>query len=228
MSWFDHTAVSRGRNPGDGVGSEEDLSQVICRKYGAVKPQLSGARIFVAGCRKPGHDRRFGSEMEISEPFCLCAGAGKNAVVERMGNTMRDSRPISVPMVAIVSAAIYGGIAVLCVPALSFVFHLATSDGGPAVTDTSLDTWMTMAVLAPVFCALLGFVSGMFMASMFNLFVRQTIRRTPAREAVHQVRFPTISGRPKPKILVYARDVPAEPEAVRAHARRAHGSRAEF
>jgi hypothetical protein len=149
-----------------------------------------------------------------------------------MGNTMRDSRPISVSMAAIVAAAAFGGMAVLCIPGLSFLFqliHLAANDSGPAIGGTaSSDTWMTVAVLAPLFCAVLGLVSGTFMASMFNLFVRQAVRRKQAGEAVQRVRVASIGARPKAKILLYARDVPGEPETIRVQARRARSSPVEF
>jgi hypothetical protein len=105
---------------------------------------------------------------------------------------MRNTKPISVLTVALVSAAVYGGGAVVCVPTLSFLFAL-TKTGGPAVMDTaSSDTWMTMAVLAPLFCALMGLISGTFMALMFNLFARQ-VQPKPISEPVSRVRAASVS-----------------------------------
>lgn len=99
---------------------------------------------------------------------------------------MRNAKPISVPMVAIVTAALYAGFAVLFVPALSFLFLLVTN--GAAGPDTpSSDSWMTIAVLSPLACGVLGFILGAFMASMFNLFVKQGVKSRSAKEAVQAV-----------------------------------------
>jgi hypothetical protein len=109
--------------------------------------------------------------MEISEPFVLYAPKKRQ---ETGDDFMRYSRPIHAPTVALVSAAVYAGLAVLFVPVLSFLFLLTT---GNAATETgSSETWMTMAVLAPVLCGLIGLVSGLLMASLFNLFVKQQVK----------------------------------------------------
>jgi hypothetical protein len=105
---------------------------------------------------------------------------------------MRSIKPINVLTVALVSAAVYGGGAMVCVPILSFLFVLTTT-AGPAVTDlSSSDTWMTIAVLAPLFCTLIGFILGTFMALLFNLFARQA-QPKPISEPVPRVRAASVS-----------------------------------
>lgn len=90
---------------------------------------------------------------------------------------MRNAKPVSVLWVAIVSAALEGGLAVLFVPALSFLF--LTISGPAGLTDSAAEPWMTVAVLAPLFCSVIGFGTGAFMASMFNLFVNQKAQPKP-------------------------------------------------
>jgi hypothetical protein len=94
---------------------------------------------------------------------------------------MRFAQPINAKMVALVSAGLHAGLAVLFVPVLSFVFLLVT--GGSASTETgSSDKWMTLAVIAPLACGILGLFAGFFMASLFNLFVRQQIKAREMRQ----------------------------------------------
>ena len=94
---------------------------------------------------------------------------------------MRYSKPINVPMVALVSAALHAGLAVLFVPVLSFLFLLVT--GGYAATEgASSERWMTVAVVAPLLCGLIGLLAGLVMASLFNLFVRQQVTAKHADE----------------------------------------------
>ncbi len=88
---------------------------------------------------------------------------------------MNYTSPISVRTVGLVSAALHAGLAVLFVPTLSFVFLLAT--GGSAAAGPGLpDEWMTLAVIAPVLCGVIGLMAGILMASLFNLFVRQQVK----------------------------------------------------
>jgi hypothetical protein len=90
---------------------------------------------------------------------------------------MRNAKPVSVLLVAIVSAALEGGLAVLFVPALSFLF--ITISGPARLSDPAAERWMTVAVLAPLCCGVIGFGTGAFMASMFNLFVNQDAQLKP-------------------------------------------------
>lgn len=94
---------------------------------------------------------------------------------------MRYAKPINAKMVALVSAGLHAGLAVLFVPVLSFVFLLVTSGSAPTETGLS-DKWMTLAVIAPVVCGLLGLFAGLLMASLFNLFVRQQIKAREVRQ----------------------------------------------
>lgn len=88
---------------------------------------------------------------------------------------MTHARPIHAPTVGLISAALHAGLAVVFVPVLSFLFLVAT--GGNTVTETGIsDTWMTLAVLAPVLSGVIGLISGLAMAGIFNLFVKQQIK----------------------------------------------------
>jgi hypothetical protein len=99
---------------------------------------------------------------------------------------MRNAKPISVPMVAMTTAALYAVLAILFVPALSFLF-LLTSSGAAGVNAPGSDTWMMIAVFSPLLCGVMGLTLGGFMASMFNLFVGQRVRPRPAKEAMQPV-----------------------------------------
>jgi len=93
------------------------------------------------------------------------------------GNMMRNAKPVSVLLVAIASAAVHGLGAVLFVPALSFLFLVF---GSPAAQFggivASTERGMTLAVIAPICCAAVGFVGGAVMASLFNMFVKDRPR----------------------------------------------------
>ncbi len=91
---------------------------------------------------------------------------------------MRNAKPVSVLLVAIVSAAVHGLGAVLFIPVLSFLFLVFVSPPaqlGGIVAAT--DRGMTLAVIAPFCSAALGFVAGALMASLFNMFVKERPRR---------------------------------------------------
>jgi hypothetical protein len=90
---------------------------------------------------------------------------------------MKDIKPISAVMVGMVLAAIYGGATLLCGPAALFFL---TAGSLPRFDADPIDGWATVAVFAPFAGAAVGFLSGFFMASMFNLFARQTPKPAPA------------------------------------------------
>jgi hypothetical protein len=92
---------------------------------------------------------------------------------------MKDIKPISAVMVGMALAAIYGGATLLCGPAALFFL---TSGSLHRFDADPLDGWATVAVFAPFAGAVIGFLSGFFMASMFNLFARQTPQ--PAQDTV--------------------------------------------
>src|SRR5215472_15994695 len=94
---------------------------------------------------------------------------------------MRNARPVSVLLVATVSAAVHGAIAVVVDPILSFLYLTGGALAGSRATEFA----MTMAVLAPLGWAAVGFAMAAFMSSMFNLFVNQEIRpRVVVEESV--------------------------------------------
>jgi len=108
---------------------------------------------------------------------------------------MRNSQPVSVLLVAFVSAAVHGLGAVLFVPVLSFLFLVFGSlpaQLGSIVGAT--DRGMTLAVIAPFCCAALGFVAGAFMASLFNMFVKERPRREIVAQETLLVRSSTSLG----------------------------------
>lgn len=83
---------------------------------------------------------------------------------------MRNPRPVSVIMVATVSAALQCGLAVLFILCLSFLFAL-TGGSAASPTNSLLEYGMTVVVVALALCAIFGFVSGAFTAFLFNMFV---------------------------------------------------------
>src|SRR5215471_8628628 len=121
---------------------------------------------------------------------------------------MRSAKPINALMAATVSAITFGAFAILAAPLLSFLFLLTKSSSATFGAD-AFDGWMGLAVLAPLASSALGFISGWLMASTFNLFVTQPIKRLPAIEPMPRVRVvlmsaatsidsPRLVGAPKP------------------------------
>jgi hypothetical protein len=104
----------------------------------------------------------------------------------------RDTKRVSVPLVAAVSGLVHGAASVVAIPTLTFLF-LTTVDtspraGGMAATELG----MLIAVLAPVLCAMLGAAGGAIMAFLYNMFVEETPR--PAIEAEQSVPLPEASS----------------------------------
>lgn len=91
-----------------------------------------------------------------------------------------NAKPISVLLVGTICGAIYGGLAGLCAPPA--VFFL-TAGSATTLGSEAADGWATLALLAPLVSGALGFFAGLFMASMFNLFVRQ-LKPRPAVVAI--------------------------------------------
>lgn len=86
---------------------------------------------------------------------------------------MKDMKPISALTAGVLSAAIYGAGALLCVPAALFFL---TSGSLHRLDADPIEGWVTLAVFAPLLSSAIGFMAGFFMASMCNLFVRQAPR----------------------------------------------------
>src|SRR5215831_5481981 len=87
---------------------------------------------------------------------------------------MKNARPVSVMLVATVSAVLHGAIAVVVAPMLSFFYLVSSSVSG--LTGTGAELGMTIAVLAPLAWAAIGFGVGALMSTLFNLFVNQEAR----------------------------------------------------
>jgi hypothetical protein len=90
---------------------------------------------------------------------------------------MKGTQPISVLLVAMVSAALHGAAAVVFVPILSF---LLLSWGAPPVQLGRLiataGNGMVFAVIAPLCCASFGFFAGAFAAFTHNVFAKEQRR----------------------------------------------------
>jgi hypothetical protein len=102
----------------------------------------------------------------------------ENMCFGKTGDSMKGMKPISATMVGLVLAVIYGGATLLCGPAVLFFL---TAGGVPRLDADPTDVWATVAVLAPLAAAAIGFLSGVLMASMFNLFARQVPEPALAR-----------------------------------------------
>lgn len=101
---------------------------------------------------------------------------------------MRDTKRVSVPLVAAASGLVHGAAAVVTIPTLSFLF-LTTSDSSPS---TATEQGMLIAVLAPFLCAILGCLAGATMAFLFNMFVEE--KRRPAIAVEERIPLPEPSG----------------------------------
>jgi hypothetical protein len=77
-------------------------------------------------------------------------------------------------LVATVSGAVHGAIAVLVVPMLSFLYLVSNA---ASASGRSAEFGMTVAVLAPLAWAAVGFGMGALMSFLFNLFVNQENRK---------------------------------------------------
>jgi len=90
---------------------------------------------------------------------------------------MKGTQPISVLLVAMVTAALHGAVAVVFVPILSF---LLLAWGAPPVQLSSTvaagNNGMVFAVIAPLCCAMFGFVAGAFAAFTHNVFAKEQPR----------------------------------------------------
>jgi len=86
---------------------------------------------------------------------------------------MKGTQPISVFLVAMVSATLHGAAAVVFVPILSF---LLLSWGAAPVqlssTVAATGNGMVFAVIAPLCCAVFGFFAGAFAAFTHNVFAK--------------------------------------------------------
>lgn len=107
---------------------------------------------------------------------------------------MRDAQPVSVVMVATVSAAVQGGMALIFVPILSFLFAVTGLSPTAAASNNVFESGMTIAVVAPALCAILGFVLGAFMAFMFNMFVSPESRRRVVAQERARVRSASVGS----------------------------------
>lgn len=83
---------------------------------------------------------------------------------------MNKTRTSNILMIASVSAAVHGLVAVIVVPALSFVL-LAVGDPPAPFRNliAATDNGMAIAVMVPVIYALIGFVVGGFLSLVYTV-----------------------------------------------------------
>jgi len=105
---------------------------------------------------------------------------------------MKGTQPISVLLVAMVSAALHGAAAVVFVPILSF---LLLSWGAAPVQLSNVvagaNNGMVFAVIAPLCCAVFGFFAGAFAAFTHNVFAKD--QRRPAVAMQEEIFVPDAS-----------------------------------
>jgi hypothetical protein len=107
---------------------------------------------------------------------------------------MDRAKPISAISVATVSGLVFGAVGVLAAPWIAFlVLSFAMPPAQFSASIAGTDHGMVLAVMAPAFCAMIGFTCGLFMASMFNLFVRMENNRQVVHEQPEQARAATLS-----------------------------------
>jgi hypothetical protein len=90
---------------------------------------------------------------------------------------MKGTQPISVVLVAMVSAALHGAVAVVFVPILSFL--LLSWGAAPVQLSNAVagaNNGMVFAVIAPLCCAVFGFFAGAFAAFTHNVFAKDQPR----------------------------------------------------
>ena len=102
---------------------------------------------------------------------------------------MTRPQPINVMLVATVSAALHAGAAVLAVPLLSFLLLCwgAAPVQFKGVIAAASDG-MVLAVAAPLFFGVLGFLAGGLMALAHNVFAIEQRKRAPAINEPARVR----------------------------------------
>ncbi len=90
---------------------------------------------------------------------------------------MKETKPISVLLVATVTGALHGAVAVVFVPVLSFLMLLwGAAPVQLSSTITAAGNGMVFAVIAPLCCAAFGFVAGAFAAFTHNVFAKEQPR----------------------------------------------------
>jgi hypothetical protein len=91
---------------------------------------------------------------------------------------MKETKPISVFLVATVTAALHGAVAVVFVPVLSFLMLLwGSAPAQLSSTITAAGDGMVFAVIAPLGCTVFGFIAGAFAALTHNVFAKEQPRQ---------------------------------------------------
>jgi hypothetical protein len=140
------------------------------------------SKIWLRDGRSLGHLCFGGCARRASKQNAVKPGE-RTQIEQRKVLVMKNARPVSVMLVATVSAAVHGAIAVLVVPMLSFLYLISSTATGQS--GSSAEFGMTIAVLAPLLWAAVGFGMGALMSTLFNLFVNQEAK---PRVAVEEAR----------------------------------------
>jgi len=107
---------------------------------------------------------------------------------------MAMSKPesISVFFVALVSAAVHGGAAVLFVPILSFLL-LCWGTAPAQIKPSMVDDGMIFAVIAPALCAAFGFAVGALAALAHNMLAQNQLQLSVKVSEPSQMRTASLS-----------------------------------
>ena len=105
-------------------------------------------------------------------------------------------RPASINVfsVALVSAALHGGAAMLFVPIFSFLLLCWSTAPVQITPSTRIDDGMVLAVIAPALCAAFGFAVGALGALAHNTLAQNQRRHTIEVSEPAQVRTASLSN----------------------------------
>jgi len=107
---------------------------------------------------------------------------------------VKETKPISVLLVASVTAALHGAVAVVFVPMLSlFMFLWGAAPVQLSSIVASASNGMAFAVIAPLCCAAFGFVAGAFAAFTHNVFAKEQPRRSAVVAREEEILVPSAS-----------------------------------
>jgi hypothetical protein len=148
---------------------------------------FSGPICFYEDGKKWRRSRHF----HVSKPLVL-----NHWTYSSEGKEMAMSKPesISVFFVALVSAAVHGGAAVLFVPIFSFLLLCWGTAPAQIKPSMRVDDGMVFAVIAPALCAAFGFAVGALAALVHNMLAQNQRRLTVEVSEPAQMRTASLSN----------------------------------
>jgi len=90
---------------------------------------------------------------------------------------MKSPNNINVLTTGCVTGLVHGAAAVICMPVLAAVFL-----GSNGTLSRATETFMVVAVIAPLAWAVVGFVLGAIMAALHNIFMNAFVVAPPAEK----------------------------------------------